>query len=110
MLHKLRQLHACAQGKHSSLLQGKGRVSSVSEFVPDGKQHQSSLCIEEQQSAATVIQEDANPGWVFCHTDIAHHTGVKKSVKQAVGKWKPEYSELLHGDLPEITCSLIPTY
>lgn len=110
MLHELRQLHACVQGKRSRLLQGKGRVSSISEFVPDGEQHQLSLCIEEQQSATTVIQQDADPGWVFCHTDIAHHTGVKKSVKKATGKWKPEYSEPPHGDLPGITYSLIPTY
>lgn len=110
MLHELRQLHARVQGKCSSLLQGEGRVSSISEFVPDGEQHQSSLCIEEQQSAATVIQQDANPSWVFCHTNIAHHTGVKKSVKKATGKWKAEYSEPPHGDLPEITYHLIPTY
>lgn len=83
MLRELWQLHARAQSKHSSLLQGKGWVSSISELVPDGEQHQSSLCVEEQQSATTVIQQDANPGWVFCHVDTAHHTRVKNSVKKA---------------------------
>ena len=110
MLHKLRQLHSCAQGKHPSLLQGKGRVSSISEFVPDGEQHQSSLCIEEQQSATAVIQQDADPAWVFCHMDITHHTSVKRSVEKAAGKGKPEQSEPPHGDLPEIAYGLIPTY
>lgn len=86
MLHKLWQIHSCVQGKHSSLVQGKGWINSISKFVPDGEQHQSSLCIEEQQSATVVIQQDADPGQLFCHVYIAHHIHVKKSVEKAAGK------------------------